>query len=163
MQVFGMSGRSVDHARVYETLAASPIEFGSNFALLGGKSPNAEMFLNGRWYPVTLNIQFLQHREHLSKAVVLQATLSLCDTLGKYSINSGHNLPVGRQTWRHLFQGFRRVDADADAPAIGAKADASRPAEAVELLHSGRRPFITGQTIVAHDDSFRVREPRKTQ
>jgi len=86
MQVFGMSGRSVDYERVYETSAANPVEFGSNFVLLGGKSPNAEMFLNGRWYPVTLNIQFLQHKEHLSKVVALQATLSLCDS--KYNV--GH-------------------------------------------------------------------------
>lgn len=85
MHVFGMSGRTIDRDSVYDALVANPVEFGSNFVMLGGKAPNCEMFLNGRWYPVILNIQFLQDKDHLSKVVLLQASLSLCDS--KYQVS----------------------------------------------------------------------------
>ncbi|OWK40878.1 AAA family ATPase [Fimbriiglobus ruber] len=84
MHVHGMSGGGGPQREyVYDTVVANPVEFGSTFSMLGGKSPNAEMFLNGRWYPVTLNIQFLNdNREgsHLSKGVLLHGTLSMCET-----------------------------------------------------------------------------------
>jgi len=79
MQVYGMSGTLPDHEQIYQTPVANAVDFGSTFVLLGGKSPNCEMFLNGRWYPVTLGIQFLQDQDHLSKGVLLQWTLSLCE------------------------------------------------------------------------------------
>lgn len=84
MHVHGMSGGGGPQREyVYNTSVANPVEFGSTFAMLGTKTPNAEMFLNGRWYPVTLNVQFLNdNREgnHLSKGVLLHGTLSLCET-----------------------------------------------------------------------------------
>jgi hypothetical protein len=79
MQVYGMSGADIDRDQVYNTLVANPVEFGSTFVALGGKSPNCELFLNGRWYPVTLSVQFLQDQDHLSKGVLLHGTLSLCE------------------------------------------------------------------------------------
>ncbi|MCI0641284.1 MAG: ATP-binding protein [Gemmataceae bacterium] len=75
MQVYGMSGSHAQREQVYETQVGSPIEFGSTFVALGGKTPNSEMFLNGRWYPVTLSIQFVQDRDHV-KNVILQGTLT---------------------------------------------------------------------------------------
>src|SRR3982751_1634475 len=49
MHVHGMSGASgSDRDHVYQTVVANPVEFGSTFAMLGTKTPNAELFLNGR-------------------------------------------------------------------------------------------------------------------
>src|SRR5690242_13241294 len=68
MRVYGMSdAQRVDSDEVYATLVADPIEFGSSFVLLGGRSPNCEMFLNGRWYPVVLNVEFVQDKGHLTR------------------------------------------------------------------------------------------------
>ncbi len=89
MHVHGMSGGGgPQRDYVYGTVVANPVEFGSAFAMLGTKSPNVEMFLSGRWYPVTLNVQFLNdNREgnHLSKGVLLHGTLSLCETAFGFS------------------------------------------------------------------------------
>ncbi|GIW82204.1 MAG: hypothetical protein KatS3mg105_4011 [Gemmatales bacterium] len=80
MQVYGMTGfRDVNRQAVYETEVSSPIEFASTFVLLGGNAPNCEIFLNGRWYPITLTVQFLHDRAHISKTVLLQGTLSFCE------------------------------------------------------------------------------------
>lgn len=63
MHVYGMSdAQRVDREAVYAARVADPIEFGSTFVLLGGRSPNCELFLNGRWYPVVLNVEFLQDK-----------------------------------------------------------------------------------------------------
>jgi len=89
MHVHGMSGANgSDRDHVYQTVVANPVEFGSTFAMLGTKTPNAELFLNGRWYPVTLNVQFLNdNREgnHLSKGVLVHGTLSMCETAYGFS------------------------------------------------------------------------------
>src|SRR5262249_21029361 len=79
MHLHGMTGGRVNLSEVYDTTVASPVEFGSAFIALGSKAPNCELFLNGRWYPVTLNVQFVQDRDHLSKTVLLQGNLSLCE------------------------------------------------------------------------------------
>ena len=42
----------------YEACDRNPVEFGSVFMTLGCKAPNCELFLNGRWYPVTMHVQF---------------------------------------------------------------------------------------------------------
>lgn len=81
MQVYGMGGAKVDRGLIYNTVVGSPVEFGSTFMTLGVKAPNCEYFLNGRWYPVVLNVQFLQNEDHLSKTVLLQASLSMCEAV----------------------------------------------------------------------------------
>jgi hypothetical protein len=81
MRVYGMSDdQRVDREAVYGTSVADPIEFGSTFVVLGGRSPNCEIFLNGRWYPVVLNVEFVRGDDHLARSVVLRAILSLCET-----------------------------------------------------------------------------------
>ena len=89
MHVHGMSGNAGPQREyVYNTVVQNPVEFGSTFAMLGAKTPNAELFLNGRWYPITLNVQFLNdNREgnHLSKGVMLHGTLSMCETAFGFS------------------------------------------------------------------------------
>ncbi len=79
MHLHGMSGSSVDRDVVYDTFVSNPVEFGSTFVMLGGRSPNCEIFLNGRWYPVIMNVQFIQDSEHLSKTVFIHASLSMCE------------------------------------------------------------------------------------
>jgi hypothetical protein len=86
MQVFGMTHGNHDRDGIYQTLVGSPVEFGSTFVALGGRAPNCEMFLNGRWYPVTLHIQFLEDRNKISRGVLLHGTLSFCEC----SYNIGH-------------------------------------------------------------------------
>jgi len=89
MHVHGMSGGSGPQREyVYTTSVANPVEFGSSFAMLGTKTPNAELFLNGRWYPITLNVQFLndtREGNYLSKGVLIHGTLSLCETAFGFS------------------------------------------------------------------------------
>lgn len=77
--LFGMNRDKIDREEIYQTAVSSPIDFGSTFVLLGGKAPNCELFLNGRWYPVIMSVQFLQDQDHVSRVVLLQSTLSICE------------------------------------------------------------------------------------
>lgn len=79
MQLYGMTRSDVDRDQIYNTVVANPVEFGSAFVTLGNKSPNCEMFLNGRWYPVIMNIQFYQDDDFLSKSVMMHGIISLCE------------------------------------------------------------------------------------
>jgi hypothetical protein len=85
MQLHGMCKSDVDYDHVYETACATPVEFGSAFMMMGNKSPNCEMFLNGRWYPVAMSIQFFQDEDFLSKGVLLHGTISLCEFSYQFS------------------------------------------------------------------------------
>lgn len=79
MQVYGMSGAE-GRGRIYDAVVASPKEFGTAFVALGTKQPNCEIFLNGRWYPVTLSVQFLQRSNgELFDGVALGGQLSICE------------------------------------------------------------------------------------
>jgi hypothetical protein len=79
LRVHGMTDNAVDCQRVYELVVGNPVEFGSAFVTLDGKSPNCETFLNGRWYPVALNVEFLKDADNLARWVRLVGTLSLCE------------------------------------------------------------------------------------
>ena len=80
LQVHGMGGGKDDHELTYNTPVANPLECGSVLMTLGCKTPNCELFLNGRWYPVTMHVQFPTDKEDsLGKGVGLQACLSLCE------------------------------------------------------------------------------------
>src|SRR5262245_25057743 len=95
MQVHGMGGLRTDRDAVYGTPVANSVEFGSVFATLGNKAPNCEIFLGGRWYPITLNVQFLNDPDDqtITRAVLLHATLSLCD----------FNYQISYVVWADLF------------------------------------------------------------
>jgi hypothetical protein len=81
MQVYGMTdARAIDRMEVYGTYVSDPVEFGSTFVMLGGRSPNCEMFLNGRWYPVVVNVEFLEDKDKLTRGVALRTQLSLCES-----------------------------------------------------------------------------------
>jgi len=77
--VFGMQARSIQPDDIYSTEAANPVEFGSTFATLGTKSPNCELFLNGRWYPVIVSCQFLEDEGKVARDVLLNVSLSICE------------------------------------------------------------------------------------
>jgi hypothetical protein len=79
MEIHGMSQSKLDRDKVYDAVVETPVQFGSTFSTLGGKSPNVEMFWNGRWYPVIMHVQFLKNDKHLSKTVLLYAHLSICE------------------------------------------------------------------------------------
>jgi hypothetical protein len=79
MQVYGMSGSSADRDSIYNMPVANPVEFGSTFVMLGTRAPNCEYFLNGRWYPVVLNVQFLKDENHITKGALIHGALSLCE------------------------------------------------------------------------------------
>ena len=80
LHVFGMTKSDVDRERIYSMEVNSPVEFGSTFVLLGGRSPNCEIFLNGRWYPVTMGINFVQNQQNQVRNVVLHTTIRMCET-----------------------------------------------------------------------------------
>lgn len=77
--VFGMDSRPREAEEIYGSEAHNPVELGSTFAALGTKSPNCEMFLNGRWYPVIANCQFLEDEGKIARDVVLVIHLSICE------------------------------------------------------------------------------------
>jgi hypothetical protein len=76
LHVHGMgSDRGVGRDAVYDLRVSSPVEFGSTLTALGKGTPNAEMLLNGRWYPVRLLVIFHEDSEKLAKVIVLRAML----------------------------------------------------------------------------------------
>ena len=77
--VFGMRSKNPTADEIYDSEASNPVEFGSTFATLGNKSPNAEMMLNGRWYPVIVNCQFIEDEGKIARDVVLVVNLSICE------------------------------------------------------------------------------------
>ena len=80
LHVFGMTKSDVDRERVYGMSVNSAVEFGSTFVLLGGRTANCEIFLNGRWYPVTMGINFVQNQNNQVRNVVLHTTVRMCET-----------------------------------------------------------------------------------
>lgn len=112
MHLFGMKGRQTDPELIYDSLVHTPVEFGSTFGLLGAKSPNCEWFLNGRWYPVVVNVQFYNDSDNVTRFVYLGVSLSLCETvfnLTRYVYpdlfldDDGHPRP---RTVREILQAF---------------------------------------------------------
>lgn len=77
--VFGMTARPRGAQEIYATEVTTPVDFGSTFGLLGVCSPNCELFLNGRWYPVIVNCQFLEDEGKIARDVLLSITLSFCE------------------------------------------------------------------------------------
>jgi hypothetical protein len=102
---------------IYETPVASVLEFAAAFASLGDKCPNAEIFLNGRWYPVVLNLTLLKDEAYLVERAILRACLSICDSSYSLSYRVDAQLfldaagqPQGRTVIDVLNQvGFRRL------------------------------------------------------
>ncbi len=60
LRVRGMSAGQIDLDGLYDTDAADPVEFASLLTAASRTQPNAEMFWNGRWYPVIVLANFHQ-------------------------------------------------------------------------------------------------------
>src|SRR5262245_35346680 len=67
LRLHGMFGGKGDRDTIYDTPASSPSEFAGLFASLGNRSPNCELFFNGRWYPVTMNAQVYRNDEGIGR------------------------------------------------------------------------------------------------
>ncbi len=150
MHVFGMSSASADRDSVYNAPVANPIEFGSTFVTLGGKGPNCEIFLNGRWYPVTMSIQFIQDKEHI-KGVYLHGCLSLCEhchVISRYVYPDlfldDAGAPIERTVLDVLHQfGFRRLEtlsADFNLKLVRAERTARE---------NGKLVWISGSVLIS--------------
>ena len=150
MQLYGMSGTEVDRDEVYETGVANPVEFGSTFVALGSKSPNCVIFLNGRWYPVLMHVQFLEDDSHLSKGVLIHGTLSLCEFSYSVSYFIYPELfldDAGRKRDRTVVEvlnqfGFRKVQTS--AAEFNLKLVRSERA----AREQGKVTFVTGPVVV---------------
>jgi hypothetical protein len=81
LRLHGMAEGKVDHDAVWNTAVRSPAEFAGLFTSLGTRAPNCEWFFNGRWYPITLNIQVWKahDEQRRCKIACLHASMSLCD------------------------------------------------------------------------------------
>jgi len=77
--LFGMQRRSFDADTIYMTEVHNPVEFGSTLAMLGNHSPNCELHLNGRWYPVIVHCQFTEDESKLARDAYLVIHLSICE------------------------------------------------------------------------------------
>jgi hypothetical protein len=86
VHVYGLAANGLDAEKILHTTVASPMEFGATFAALGDKSANCELFINGRWYPLRMDIHFSSDPDdQLTKGVMLQGVLSLCEGTGGVS------------------------------------------------------------------------------
>jgi hypothetical protein len=96
LQVHGMSGGAgaggVPRDAIYPLAVSNAVEFGSTLAALGSAAPNAEMQLNGRWYPIALRVEFQENEEKLAKRVVLSAVLCFGHTVQQLSWYVGAGL-----------------------------------------------------------------------
>jgi hypothetical protein len=81
LRLHGMAEGKVDRDAIWDTPVRNPGEFAGLFSSLGTRGPNCEWFFNGRWYPITLNIQVWksQDDQRRQKIAYLYACMSLCD------------------------------------------------------------------------------------
>lgn len=77
MRVFGVRGDREDYERIYDTIVETPMDFAATFAALGLESPNAECFINGRWYPVGFSCHCYQDEHRLRSSVTLNGRYSV--------------------------------------------------------------------------------------
>ena len=83
--VFGMESRPAGLEQIYQSEVDEPVTFGSTFATLPSNTPNCELFLNGRWYPVIGTCQFIEDESKIVRDVALIITLSICElTVQRY-------------------------------------------------------------------------------
>ena len=84
LHVFGMRDGSCDLPVMYDLEVESAVEFGNTLQTSVG-IPNAELFLNGRWYPVLLSVEFVEDADKQPFAVRLNCSLSIADSVFKIS------------------------------------------------------------------------------
>lgn len=75
--VYGMNAEQLDLNHIYDVDVDEPLEFGNTLQMSGMRSPNAEMLLNNRWYPVIITVQFIEDSDKLTKAIQLRCVFNL--------------------------------------------------------------------------------------
>lgn len=93
LHLFGLKQNEIELAGIYETVVEDPVEFGTSLQLSPPRTPNAEMLLNGRWYPVILTVQFMEDEYKLARSVFINCTLRL----GEHTF--GTTYPVSRNVF----------------------------------------------------------------
>jgi hypothetical protein len=79
LHVYGMNNRQGDCEKVYAEEIDSPADLITAFKALAGSSPNCEYFLNGRWYPIVLNVQVNKATPGVPEKYYLYGLLSVCE------------------------------------------------------------------------------------
>ncbi|MCA9037414.1 MAG: AAA family ATPase [Planctomycetaceae bacterium] len=79
LHVFGIRQSDCNLDSIYEMEVADPVEFGVSLQLSGSRSPNCEMQLNGRWYPVVATIRFIEDGDKVTRGVELRCAVQLGD------------------------------------------------------------------------------------
>lgn len=77
LHAFGIHHSDVHLDSIYEATVESPVEFGTTLQLSGSGSPNCEMYLNGRWYPVIVKVHFVEDDQKWARGVQLLCSLRL--------------------------------------------------------------------------------------
>lgn len=91
LHVFGMRPSGINLESIYQTVAQSTVEFGTTFQMSVGRTPNCEILLNGRWYPVIVHVKFVEDEDKWTRGVQLGCTL----TLGERSFDVNHYVARG--------------------------------------------------------------------
>lgn len=78
LHLFGMREGACNLDSMYQVEVESPSEFG-NALQLSNSALNAEININGRWYPVSLWTEFLDDQEKVTYAVRLNCSLVIGD------------------------------------------------------------------------------------
>lgn len=77
LHVFGMRQSDLRLDAIYDSVVESPVEFGTSLQMSGARTPNCEMRLNGRWYPVILTVSFLEDEQKWTRGIQLHCALRL--------------------------------------------------------------------------------------
>ncbi|MEM0915097.1 MAG: ATP-binding protein [Planctomycetota bacterium] len=78
IRVYGMGGKHPEVVDLYQKAAADPVEFGSIMMAANKQKPCAELFWNGRWYPVILTISLIEdHNENRLVGAHVETELGL--------------------------------------------------------------------------------------
>lgn len=123
LHVFGMHHSDVHLDAVYEATVESPVEFGTTLQLTAASSPNCEMFLNGRWYPVIVTVRFVEDDQKWARGVQILCSLRLGErTFGvQHYVSRDLFLNESAQTQPHTVAemlgkfGYRRLQTSVSA------------------------------------------------
>lgn len=117
LHIYGMKVNDASQATLYETVVKDFVEFGTTFQMLGTKSPNCETFLNGRWYPIVMTVDFLESEAKLAHSVQLSCNTMIGDrpfnvsfSINKDTFQKETSHPQPKKVYEVLeLSGLRRV------------------------------------------------------
>ena len=123
LHLFGMKQNDCDVDEIYNVEVASPVDFGTTMQLMGTRGPCCELLFNGRWYPVIVNVRFIEDSEKVTRKIELYTNVKLCDQHFRisHSISADTFLdddehPISRTTIDVLESiGYRRLQTSPSA------------------------------------------------